>query len=316
MREYFSQFGNIKRLRLSRNRNTGASKHYAFIEFASAEVAKIVADTMDNYLMFGHILKCKLVPKDGVHENLWKGANKRFKKVPWSKIEGRKLEMGTDREGWTRRIAAEEKRRADKNKRLKETGIEYEFDGGKLKGVDSVPIRKTPAAVKDARQDQDVIEQEKTVVVETQDGGGTIIVSEEVTTKKGKRSSKKTAELKSGATNAAAKVTATAKDAEKLIEEDFSQTIDQAKEATDSLKKPTMGIDTTHDSDVPEAGPSTAKPKRDTTKETAAKEKIKPAKKEAKQAPKEAKASKKEKAEKAPKEPKKARAKLSTRASN
>ncbi|KAL8824091.1 MAG: hypothetical protein Q9170_008253, partial [Blastenia crenularia] len=92
MRAYFTQFGPLHRLRLSRNRTTGASKHYAFLEFASKNVASIAAETMNNYLLFGHILKCKLVPKEQVHENLWKGANKRFKKVPWGKIEGRKLE--------------------------------------------------------------------------------------------------------------------------------------------------------------------------------------------------------------------------------
>lgn len=59
MKEYFSQFGEITRLRLSRNKKTGRSKHFAFLEFKNAEVAKIVADTMDNYLLFGHLLKCK-----------------------------------------------------------------------------------------------------------------------------------------------------------------------------------------------------------------------------------------------------------------
>lgn len=59
MKAYFGQFGTVSRLRLSRNKKTGASKHYAFIEFAEEEVAKIVAETMDNYLLYGHILKCK-----------------------------------------------------------------------------------------------------------------------------------------------------------------------------------------------------------------------------------------------------------------
>ena len=43
MKKYFSQFGRVLNLRLSRNKKTGASKHYAFVEFASAEVADIVA---------------------------------------------------------------------------------------------------------------------------------------------------------------------------------------------------------------------------------------------------------------------------------
>ena len=33
MRGYFSQFGEVSRLRLSRNKKTGKSKHYAFVEF-------------------------------------------------------------------------------------------------------------------------------------------------------------------------------------------------------------------------------------------------------------------------------------------
>ena len=49
-------------LRLGRSKKTGASRGYAFIEFRYADVAKIVAETMNNYLMFEKLLKCKLVP--------------------------------------------------------------------------------------------------------------------------------------------------------------------------------------------------------------------------------------------------------------
>ena len=50
--EYFSQFGEVTRLRLSRNKKTGKSKHYAFVEFKSTEVARIVAEAMDGYMFF------------------------------------------------------------------------------------------------------------------------------------------------------------------------------------------------------------------------------------------------------------------------
>lgn len=98
MRAYFSQFGEITRLRLSRNRITGRSKHYAFVEFSSVSVAKIVAATMDNYLMYGHILKCKYVPSEQLHPEIWKGANRRFKMTPWNKLEKKRLENGKTRE--------------------------------------------------------------------------------------------------------------------------------------------------------------------------------------------------------------------------
>lgn len=137
MRAYFSQFGNITRLRLSRNRITGRSKHYAFVEFASKAVAKIVAETMDNYLLYGHILKCKYVPQEQLHPELWKGANRRFKKTPWNKIEKRRLEKGKTKEQWSMRIKEEQKRRLAKVEKLRALG--YEFDVPQLKSVDELP---------------------------------------------------------------------------------------------------------------------------------------------------------------------------------
>lgn len=185
MRSYFSQFGSILRLRLSRNRTTGASKHYAFIEFASSSVASIVAETMNNYLLFGHILKCKLVPKEQLHENLWKGANKRFKKVPWAKIEGRKLEIGVGRDQWGKRIETEKKRRAKKGDKLKEIG--YEFEAPELKGVEGVKSKEAEKGIEDGA----VIE-EKTVVT-TGGEGGSMVISEEVKTKVVKKGGKRKA---------------------------------------------------------------------------------------------------------------------------
>ena len=190
MREYFTQFGDISRLRLSRSRKTGASKHYAFVEFTSAGVAKIVADTMNNYLMFGHILKCKVVPKEQVHESLWKGANKRFKAVPWNKIEGRKLEVGLGKEQWASRIENEKKRRASKNEKAKAIG--YEFEVGDLKGVDQVPVID---AGKNGESGEKV-EEEKSLVTAggEEDNGAVVVVSEEVKTKRVRKVKGKTEE--------------------------------------------------------------------------------------------------------------------------
>lgn len=59
MKGFFSQFGDIDKIRLSRSKRSGRSRGYAFIEFADQNVAKIVAETMNNYLMCGRLLKCK-----------------------------------------------------------------------------------------------------------------------------------------------------------------------------------------------------------------------------------------------------------------
>lgn len=145
MKAYFSQFGEITKLRLSRNRLTGRSKHYAFIEFSSTTVAKIVADTMDNYLMYGHIVKCKYVPKEQLHPEVWKGANRRFKVTPWNRIEKKRLAKGKTREQWSKSIESEQKKRQAKVNKLKALG--YELDLPQLKSVDDVPVQEAPKAV-------------------------------------------------------------------------------------------------------------------------------------------------------------------------
>ena len=126
MKEYFSQFGEISRLRLSRNKKTGASKHFAFVEFASDEVAKIVADTMDNYLMFGHILKCKYAPEGSLHEDVWKGANKRYRRIPQHKLLREAGEKPKTMQQMEKKVEKEKKKRLGKQEKMKAIGYEYE----------------------------------------------------------------------------------------------------------------------------------------------------------------------------------------------
>jgi nucleolar protein 15 len=121
MRGYFGQFGDITRLRLSRSKRSGASKHYAFIEFASKEVAKVVAETMNKYLIFGHILKVEVVPPERVHADTFKGANKKFRKIPHEKLEREKLAAPKSVEQWQKKNDREKKKRDKKAKKLKDT---------------------------------------------------------------------------------------------------------------------------------------------------------------------------------------------------
>ncbi|WVQ65141.1 uncharacterized protein L199_003314 [Kwoniella botswanensis] len=129
MKSYFSQFGDVTRLRLARNRKTGASKHYAYIEFSSASVAQIVAETMNNYLLMGHLLKCEVIPEDKVHEKLWVGANKKFRKIPTARVEKQKHEKErTDEEKEKANKKLVKKEEARKRK-IKDSGIEYDYPG-------------------------------------------------------------------------------------------------------------------------------------------------------------------------------------------
>ncbi|KJZ78788.1 hypothetical protein HIM_01561 [Hirsutella minnesotensis 3608] len=133
MRQYMSQFGPVTRLRLSRNKKTGASRHFAFVEFQDASTAEVVAKTMDNYLLFGHILKVKVVPQSQIHEELFKGANRRFKRVPWNKMAGQKLAKPRSQSDWEAKVEAERVHRAQRADKLKAMG--YEFDAPELKDV-------------------------------------------------------------------------------------------------------------------------------------------------------------------------------------
>ncbi|PWA00951.1 hypothetical protein BB558_002993 [Smittium angustum] len=142
MRLYFGQFGKIKNLRLSRNRKTGKSKHYAFIEFWDKSVAKIVADTMNNYLLYNRLLKCQLLFKSKVHETLFSLGNKQLVTYPngtvrntkFVPINYRKINMiyhNSEKSPETiekieaRLLGNESKRRT----KIQDAGIDYDFPG-------------------------------------------------------------------------------------------------------------------------------------------------------------------------------------------
>lgn len=154
MREYFKQFGTILKLRMSRNPKTGASRHFAFIQFESAGVADIVARTMDNYLLFQHILKVKLVPDEQVHDELFKGANKRFKKIPWNKMKGRELSLGATEATWEKRIEKEKKRRQGRAEKAKEIG--YEFKAPSIKSAKNVAKKPAEPLALEQAEDTEV----------------------------------------------------------------------------------------------------------------------------------------------------------------
>ncbi len=129
MRSYFSQFGAVTRLRLSRNKKTGASKHYGFIEFEDREVAEIVQETMDNYLIMGHLMQVKSVPEDKVHPDLFQGANRKFRKMPADRRERVLHDQPRTEEQQAKVNEKLLKRQAQRKAALKEKGIDYEFEG-------------------------------------------------------------------------------------------------------------------------------------------------------------------------------------------
>lgn len=139
MRKFFSQFGKVLRLRISRSKKTAKSKGYAFVEFEEESVAKIVAETMQGYLLFDKTLVCHLMPKEKQHPMLFKGCRRtmvntthrrRRKHIaayndrPSTEVDGEKLPRQTTRQ-------VEKRQRSDKKlkSKLANLGIDYDLDG-------------------------------------------------------------------------------------------------------------------------------------------------------------------------------------------
>jgi nucleolar protein 15 len=122
MEGFFSQFGVVTNLRLSRSKRTGASKGYAFIEFGDAETAAIAAKTMDKYLMHGKQLVAHVVPPETASRpKLFKGADKPFLKRVGGK-EQRERSEGPN-------PASLKKREQKKRQRLAEQFPGYDYPG-------------------------------------------------------------------------------------------------------------------------------------------------------------------------------------------
>ncbi|KAF7994202.1 hypothetical protein HCN44_000871 [Aphidius gifuensis] len=65
MKEYFSQFGRVTR--------TGKSRGYGYVEFAMPDVAVIAAESMNNYLMAGRLVKTTYVAPEDQQKKYFKG---------------------------------------------------------------------------------------------------------------------------------------------------------------------------------------------------------------------------------------------------
>ncbi|NJR42265.1 MAG: RNA-binding protein [Akkermansiaceae bacterium] len=124
--EYFGQFGSVSKVRVSRAKRSTASKGYAFLKFHHAEVARIAAEAMNGYMMFGHTLKCSLVPIDQQHPQLFKGAGRKMKQKPWLQMEADRHNMKRTPEAQQKRLSRLAARSKRRSTRIKEAGIDYD----------------------------------------------------------------------------------------------------------------------------------------------------------------------------------------------
>lgn len=160
MRQFFTQFGTVCRLRLSRSKKNAGFKGYGFIEFKEESVAKIVADTMNGYLLFGKKMECHLVPKEKQHPALWRNCKRKLPNLSHRRrrlareVHNNRPTVEVDGESVPQVTQKQVKRRGRSQRKLQSllTTLGVDYDVGEVSGRDAAaakkeekPKRKTPA---------------------------------------------------------------------------------------------------------------------------------------------------------------------------
>ncbi|XP_070609774.1 MKI67 FHA domain-interacting nucleolar phosphoprotein [Erythrolamprus reginae] len=159
LQQYFSQFGTVTRVRLSRSKKTGGSKGYAFVEFEYDEIAKIAADTMNNYLVREKLLKCEFMPEEKVHKNLFKGSERKFRKPSYPAVKRyNRTRTAQEEEKMVEKLLKNENKL---RKRLAGKGIDYDFPGF---AAQMPPIKKKMVSKSDSNEDASVDDEDPTPV--------------------------------------------------------------------------------------------------------------------------------------------------------
>merc|ERR1711957_982393 len=131
---------------------------FAFIEFEEESVAKIVAETMDKYYLFGKTLVCHLIAKEKQHAGLFKNSKKKminmtnmrrrkakdaYNNRPDVEVDGETLPQTTTRQV-SRRAKSDTKLQA----LLKNMEIDFDIGAAPKKGGAKSPKSKAASSPK------------------------------------------------------------------------------------------------------------------------------------------------------------------------
>ncbi|EDW80917.1 uncharacterized protein Dwil_GK11303 [Drosophila willistoni] len=146
LRQYFKQFGRVLRVRLGRSPRTGGSKGFAFVEFEYPEVAKVAADTMDNYLMFQKVVKASYIPPEKQIYNYFKTSvkkvqNKAGKEIYVSEVTAAKQRSVKRQNNWDE--SACQKRTLGSLSKVNQLNKKYEHLGIDFNSLLVKPLEKT-----------------------------------------------------------------------------------------------------------------------------------------------------------------------------
>ncbi|EDV44196.1 uncharacterized protein Dana_GF18861 [Drosophila ananassae] len=148
LRQYFSQFGRVTRVRMGRSERTGNSRGFAFVEFEYPEVAQVAAETMDNYLMFQKVVKAKYIPPEKQAFNYFRTSvkrvtNKAGKQIFVSNLIQARQRSVTKQNDWNE-SACQKRTLANLNK-IKKVQEKYKHLGIDFSNLVVEPIKKSKA---------------------------------------------------------------------------------------------------------------------------------------------------------------------------
>jgi len=88
--QFFSQYGKVLRLRLSRDKATSKYRGFGWVEFEDAAVANQVCKEMNGYVMYGKSLRVHMVRPDKLHADLFRNCHRKFVKIDWNRVDAKR----------------------------------------------------------------------------------------------------------------------------------------------------------------------------------------------------------------------------------
>lgn len=123
MMNYFSQFGVVNQLRISRSSKTGRCRGYGFIEFEEPSVAAAAVEATNGYMMHSKRLRASLIPLNEIHPALFKDSNRRFSSISAARRREKVVSKSKNPVALSKKARTIEKRLKKRSERLHEIGI-------------------------------------------------------------------------------------------------------------------------------------------------------------------------------------------------
>jgi len=178
LKGFFNNFGDVLRLRLSRSKKTGGSKGYAYVEFSTLGAAETVAECMNGYLLFNHILKCEVVPYEKLHPATFKGSNRTFKKPFQRTTAIKRLNRTKTAKATKLGLQKLQQKNGKLSQHLQDLGIEYDLTQVRTDSIKPEDIKVPEKVVKKEEVASTSMAVDSTMNT-TADGSGYFLIDEE-----------------------------------------------------------------------------------------------------------------------------------------